>query len=191
MGLMYLFPTKDSDPDHIISKDNSLILRSYGLPPIFWFYLLAILTIFSFLVLNVWGPLQKMLRIGEGLDILIAYSLLILIFCAPIILLGFYFYEKNLVVKKNSLTLIDKVFFIPLRKRSYPLNTVNDLCINHFIDSPNMARIKDEKALKAFQNRGYFELLLKTETNTILVDRHSNHGSLVKIKSLLESRALL
>ncbi len=190
MGLMYLFPSGVDDPDHMISTSDSLKLRSYGLPPIFWFYLLAILTVFSFLVLNVWNPLQKMLKIGQGLDVLIAYSLLGLIFLAPIILIGFYFYEKNLIVKKRSLTIIDKVFFIPFRKRTYEISNPSNLFVNHFIDSPNMARIKDEKALKAFQNRGYYELLLNVDKKTILIDRHSNHSALIKLKKILESKAL-
>lgn len=187
---MYLFPTKDDDPDHIIQGNQSLTLRSYGLPPIFWFYLVAILTIFSFLALNVWNPLQKMLIIGGAIDIMIAYSLLALIFLAPVTLLGFYFYEKNLIAMKNSLTLVHKVFFIPFLKKTYKISSKECLTINHFIDSPNMARIKDEKALKAFQNRGYFELFLMVDGKKVLVDRHSNHSSLVKIKKLVEQIAL-
>ncbi len=189
MGLIYLFPTKDDDPDHIVVTKDSLLLRSYGLPPIFWFYLIAILTIFSFLVLNVWNPAQKMLKIGAGIDIVIAYSLLVLIFIAPIILIGFYFYEKNLKISKNKLSIIHKVFFLPCLTKNYILKKDDQFIVEHFVDSPNMARIKDESAMKAFQNRGYYQLILKQNTKRVFIDRHTNHSQLVKIKRLLDSFA--
>ncbi len=187
MGLMYQFPTNLEDPDHVIKQVGSIRLRSYGLPPIFWFYLAGILIVFFFLCLNVWNPLKKMLAIGTGLDLLLVYSLLALIIFTPLILIAFYFYEKNLVISKHSLIIIHKIFFIPFRKITYHLDDDSEFFLEHFIDSPNMARIKDEKAMKAFQNRGYFELFLIKNGKRFYLDRHSVHAQLAKIKAILES----
>ncbi|MCB9092255.1 MAG: hypothetical protein H6621_00870 [Halobacteriovoraceae bacterium] len=187
MGLLYLFPTDDSDPDHAISTNSKLTLRSYGLPSIFWLYALGIMGILFVLYISIHGPLQKYLSLGEPVDLFLGYSLIGLFIACPLILLGFLFYEKVISIDSQSLTLTHKLFFLPIYSKKIPLAPTAQWGINHFIDSPNIAKIKDDRALKAFYNRGYYELHLFLEGDKkIFVDRQSQKKSLEKIKQMLE-----
>ncbi len=187
MGLIYLFPTEDNDPDHFIKGENSLTLRSYGLPPLFWAYALAVCGILFLLYLPIHEPLQKYKEIGESFDQYFITALYILMIGSPLVLLSFFFFEKQIHLSKGMITLISKLFFLTIRTQKIPYSSADSLEVGHFIDSPNMARIKDDRAMKAFYNRGYHELVFKPTNSDkqIIIDRAARKADLVKIKELM------
>lgn len=184
MGLMYLFPTEAGDPDHIIEQGEDITLRSYGLPPIFWLYLLGILTMFTLISAGAYGPLSKLLSYQDFLSQLIGYALVAFLVLLPLVTLSFYFYEKRISRQKNNLVVTHRVFFLPLKSKTYSLDEYK-ISIEQYIDSPNMARLQGGKEMRGFQNKGYFQLLLKSNAETIILDRHSRKADLIKIAQLL------
>ena len=184
MGLLYLYPQDLEDPDHIIKNADSVTLRTYGLPPIFWLYLLGTLTLLGLLSFSVSGPVIKILELGDPIGAVIAYSLIFFLLVTVTTLVGFFFYEKNLILEKTKLSVRSKAFGIPLTKKSYLLNNPNQIEIIHYLSSPNMARIQNGQDMKGFQNKGYWELRLNLDNkNSILIDGdpENDNGLLLQI----------
>ncbi|MCR9206376.1 MAG: hypothetical protein NXH75_17475, partial [Halobacteriovoraceae bacterium] len=171
--------------DRIQVKEETLILRSYGLPMVFWGYLAAIFMVLFFMILAIKDPLFKVLNGEDAINKFIGYALLFILIGGPLSLLGFYFYEKEIRKKKNTLTITHKAFFIPLIKKTYTIDP-QTLEIEHFLDSPNMAAMDKKEGMQGFENRGYFKLIVNTEGKKILIDRNGRRGEMRKLKELLE-----
>lgn len=186
MGLMYLFPTSQDERDHVVVEDQSITLKTYGLPYIFWGYAFGILLLELAMYLAVRTPLAKLSSIGDSIDQVIYFSLNLVLLAIPFSLLCFFFYEKVMEKKGNTLFLKWRFFGITVKTQQMDLKPTGAFTVGHFIDSPNMARIKDEKALKGFQNKGYFELFAHLKNGeTALIDRHSRKADLEKMIDLL------
>ncbi len=196
MGLIYIFPMTD-DPiegDRVdvqsLGVEKKITLKTYGLPMIFWGYLLAVFAVLSVMWLASRDVIAKLLTYDDPtlylLGHLVQWSLII----TPVILLGFFFYEKNIIKNKNELIMRYKVFFIPFWQKKLILKSTNSIMVEHFINSPNMAKIKNQfadntEALKHFENKGYFELTVETINGKVCVDRHSRKVDLLKMRDLL------
>lgn len=189
MGLMYQFPASLDEKDHVIKNQNTLTLKTYGLPYIFWGYAAAILGVVSAMYLAVRAPLMKLIELNpNGVDALIFYSLHACLLAVPITILFYFFYEKNIKATKTEITIAHKFFGIKFRENTYTLEENTPYYIDHFLDSPNMARIKSEEKMVGFQNKGYFELFARVRNaHTIFLDRHSRKADLLKLIELLES----
>ena len=186
MGLMYLFPTSLDERDHVVIEDQTITLKTYGLPYIFWGYAFGILLLELAMYLAVRSPLEKLASIGDGIDQLIYFSLNLVLLAIPFSLLCFFFYEKVMEKKGNILFLKWRFFGVTVKTQQIDLKESVPFTVGHFIDSPNMARIKDEKALKGFQNKGYFELFAHLANGqSVLIDRHSRKADLEKMIELL------
>jgi hypothetical protein len=153
---------------------------------IFWGYLAAILIVIATMWLASRSAVLKLISYHEdpllpALGYLVQYTLIL----APIIFLAFFFYEKRLKKSGNTLTLIYKIFFIPIFSKKITLDQGDSLSVNHFMDSPNVAKIHNKAELRGFENKGYFELHAKSNGKNILIDRHSRKADLLKIKDLL------
>jgi hypothetical protein len=198
MGLMYILPASDdgSDGDRVEIKNDdaskTLILKSYGLPMIFWGYLAAALSVVALMWLASRAVILKLLSYQNDpsmifLGNLVYYTLVL----TPIILLAFFFYEKIIIKNGSDLTLLYKIFFIPVWKTHYKLTSPDALSVNHYMASPNMAKLRNQQginnaeAMKQFENKGYFELRVQTAKKTYLIDRHSRKADLLKMKELL------
>lgn len=197
MGLMYIFPVTDDaiEGDRVEIKDSKLTLKTYGLPMIFWGYLAAALSVVVIMWLASRAVILKLLSYHEDptlifLGHLVQWTLILL----PIALLCFFFYEKQLSKKDQELTLTYKVFFIPFWSKKLKLKDKTAIEVNHFMDSPNMAKIRSRQglppasaeAMRGFENKGYFELnIVTSENKTVNIDRHSRKADLVKMKELL------
>jgi hypothetical protein len=195
MGLMYIFPVTDdiNEGDRATVRESKLILKTYGLPMIFWGYLAAAFAVLLIMWLASHAVILKLLTYKEDptllfLGYLVQWSLIL----TPIVLLGFFFYEKVLAKKGKELTLTYKIFFIPFWKKSFMLTSGDSFVVNHFLDSPNMAKlrarqgIESAEAMKHFENKGYFELCISTDKKpSVVIDRHSRKADLVKLKELL------
>jgi hypothetical protein len=187
MGLLYLFPTDTSDDLHCVKDETSLTLRSYGLPPIFWGYAGAIIAIVIALFLAVQGPLVKLYSYGSSVDIVIVYGLISLIVLSLLTLISFFFYEKQIQISKDQVSLNYRLFGLTLKRKRFALNQNTSWQVIHFIDSPNMARMQGSEASRGFQNKGYFELYLHIDGVKHFIDRHSRKADLEKMKRLFES----
>ena len=66
------------------------------------------------------------------------------------------------------------------------LKEKDSFSVDHYLDSPNIARRNQEDSLRAFQNQGYFTLKANIEgKRPIVIDRHSRKADLKKIAQLL------
>ena len=184
MGLLYPFPISEKESDHVEVQDQTLTLRSYGLPLLFWGYLMAILSILLIMYLAIQDPLAKLRQMEDVLNMALAYSVYVCFALIPLSLLAFFFYEKVLMKKKNSLIIIHKIFYIPFLKQH--LELTGDFSIRHFLASPNIARQKDDPKMQAFQNRGHFHLYGMTLKGEKIIDRHSQKRELEKLRDLLK-----
>ncbi|MDD4973490.1 MAG: hypothetical protein PHY93_04025 [Bacteriovorax sp.] len=189
---MYIFPTaiEESDRVEVISSETrptkkTIILKTYGLPMVFWSYLAAILVVIGSMWLASKSAIQKLLSYEDhGLQAL-AYLVQFTLILTPIVLLGFFFYEKQLKKTGKELQLVFKVFFIQLFSKNIILDSTDSLSVDHFMDSPNIAKIHNQSELKHFENKGYFELHAISGGKSILIDRHSRKADLIKLKELL------
>ena len=92
-----------------------------------------------------------------------------------------------------ELIIIHKVFFVPLWRKTLLLKSKDAFIVNHFLDSPNMAKLRKQQGLTApgvdlnhFENKGYFELLaINSKDQQNVIDRHSRKIDLIKIKETL------
>ncbi|GAB4016761.1 MAG: hypothetical protein Fur0010_16780 [Bdellovibrio sp.] len=190
MGLLFQFPNQHNDLDDRISIDGEQrsVLKTYGLPWIFWGYYAAVLVVLFFMYLAIRNPIEAILNSGDSINIALAYLAIAVMLSIALFGLGMLFYEKVLIKKDKLLTITHKVFWLPIWKTTYLLTSKEAIELAHFMDSPNMARIKHEKGLEAFENRGYFEAIIICEKRgKVAIDRHSQKHDIKKFIELLKS----
>jgi hypothetical protein len=188
MGLIYIFPNQLTEDDRIlIENENAITLKTYGLPMIFWGYLAAIFVVLFAMALASISIIEKMLQYDDIVLNFLAILVLSTLIISPIFLLGFFFYEKFITKKNNQLIITHRIIFIPIVKKIFILKQDQEnIFIDHFLDSPNMAKLKADKNLRGFQNKGYFELKFKTiDGKTHFLDRHSKSEELENLKKIL------
>lgn len=187
MGLLYVFPVSLEEKEFAEVKDETLTLKTYGLPYIFWGYALAILIVIAFMFLAVRSPVLKLISLGDETDALLGYSLLVFLGSLPLILFGFFFYEKRIVKKHKTLILEYRVFGLKVFSEKFTPDQSTPFTIEAFLDSPNIARMKGGDESVGFQNKGYHILWLKTaDGKRINIDRHSRKADLIKLEELLK-----
>lgn len=187
MGLLYPFPVSEEETDFVKKNSDSITLKSYGLPYIFWLYAVCIIGVIILMFIGIRGPILKLISLGDETDATLGYALLTLIGISPIAVLSFFFYEKRIIARKNEIKLQHRVFWIPVFTESFKVESMDQFSIEVHMDSPNVARIKSKEGTQGFQNKGYFILWLTTDKkNKILIDRHSRKVDLEKLRKLLE-----
>lgn len=188
MGLLYVFPVGEDETDFINKKDGALTLKTYGLPYIFWIYAICIVAVVFFMFLAIKAPVLKLIELGDETDATLGYTLLTFIGLMPVFIFSFFFYEKRIIKKGQELSLQHRIFGLPVFTEKFQIESTDDLMIESFLDSPNVARIKANETNVGFQNKGYFVLWLKSKKGQkILVDRHSRKADLEKLKKLIET----
>jgi hypothetical protein len=190
MGLMYIMPVSEKETDRVEIKDTkegkSITLKSYGLPLIFWGYLAGILVVLLAMGLAIKGPMTKMLTMEDPLNQTLAWIVFATILAIPLGLLGFLFYEKTITKSGTQLIITHKLFWIPIWKKTYKLKNPDSLLVEHFLDSPNVAKIDGKQELRAFQNQGYYNLHAQLENDRfVLIDRHSRRSDLNKLSQIM------
>lgn len=187
MGLLYVFPVGEDETDFVNKKDSAIVLKTYGLPYIFWFYALCSVAVVFFMFLAIKEPVLKLIQLGDETDATLGYSLLTFVGLVPVFILAFFFYEKRIVKKGVEIDLIHKVFGITVFSEKFIVEGSDYLTVESFLSSPNVARMKNDEGTTGFQNKGYFILWLKSKDGKrIQIDRHSRKADLEKMKSLLE-----
>ena len=104
MGLLYIIPVSEEEKEQVeIIKGNnpSITLKSYGLPRIFWFYLLASFSIIFLMIIAIKEPLVKLFQTQDALNIGFVSLVLATLVIIPISLLAFFVYEK-IITKAND-----------------------------------------------------------------------------------------
>ena len=188
---MYIFPVSTKENERVEITQNptdqtqNITLKTYGLPMIFWGYLAASLTVLAIMWLASKSSIDKLLSYDDIGLLFLAYLVKLTLILTPIILLGFFFYEKQIRKSGKELRLVYKVFFIKIFSKNYLMDSSDSFEVNHHLDSPNMAKIYNKEELKQFENKGYFELKIKSNNKLILIDRHTRKADLIKIKDLL------
>lgn len=183
---MYVFPVSTEEADFVELKEESITLKSYGLPYIFWIYAVCALAVVFFMFLAVKAPVLKLVELGDETDKTLGYGLLTFIGLIPFFVFGFFFYEKRICKTKDTLTLEYRIFGLKVFSETFQCDPQDPFAIDAFLDSPNVAKIKGDEQSIGFQNKGYFTLKLKTaQGKIIMVDRHSRKADLVKLQNLL------
>lgn len=186
MGLLYVFPVSEDEADFVVKEEDALTLKTYGLPYIFWLYASCVVTVIFFLFLAIKAPVLKLIALGDETDATLGYALLTFLGLLPVVVFGFFFYEKRLIVRKNELSIIHRVFALPVFSEKFLLEKSDDLLIESYLSSPNVARMNPREENLGFQNKGYFVLWLKNKDGKkIQLDRHSRKADLEKLKALL------
>lgn len=185
---MYLFPTQEGESDHIKkTASGQTIIRTYGLPMVFWGYLLAILGLIVIMFLAIKAPVEKLMATDDQINWWLGFSVYALLALIPSTLLVLYFYEKKLSKKDNLLTITHRIFYIPFMSKKVVLRPSEPFEVSHHLDSPNMAKIQGGEESRGFQNKGYFELFAYNEQDKkVFIDRHSRKVDLKKIAEILE-----
>ncbi|MDH4468809.1 MAG: hypothetical protein QE271_12190 [Bacteriovoracaceae bacterium] len=193
MGLLFQFPTSIDETDYVQwkksdSSTDSIQIKSYGLPYIFWFYALGILVTLFLMGLAVKNPILQMLELNDPITKSLAISCLLILVISPIVIFSFFFYEKRLIANSRFLIIGHYFFGIPFVKKTYSeISLANQLNVRHFLSSPNYARMHQSLENQSFQNKGYFELVLNlsSEKQILLIDRSSRKSDLEALKQLL------
>lgn len=193
MGLMYVFPVSEEETDFVklelspTGKASKVTLKSYGLPYIFWAYAAGAMMMVGFMFLGVREPLLKLIELGDEVDTMLGYSLFGFLALIPLTTFAFFFYEKRIIKEQNQIKLIYRVYGIPVFTETFKINSNDDFWVDHFLDSPNVARMKGGEESQGFQNKGYFTLWMKTaDGKKIMVDRHSRKVDVDKLLALLK-----
>lgn len=187
MGLMYVFPVAEEEVDFYSKHEETLTLKTYGLPYIFWIYALCTIAIIFLMFFAIKAPVLKLIELGDETDALLGNSLLSFIGFLPVFILGFFFYEKRIIKYKNELSLVHKVFGITVFKEKFKIESSDSLTVEPYLKSANVARLKSTDENLGFQNKGYYVLWLKDKNGKgIQIDRHSRKVDLEKLKLLLE-----
>jgi len=190
MGLLFIMPATEQETDRVaIISDagkKKIILKSYGLPLIFWGYLLAILALIAVMFLIIQSALFKLMNGSDLLNSLLAIVVFSCLLGLPMTLIAFFFYEKWIIKSATTITVIHKVFGLTCKKKHLQLKNHDSLMVAHHLASPNMAKLKNEQGTRGFQNQGYFQLLAELSNGTtVFIDRHARAAELKKIKELL------
>lgn len=185
-----MFPVSEQEQDRIDIETNtqnkSITLKTYGLPMIFWGYLLAILVVIGAMYMAISGAIDKLLQTGDSINIALSYAVIFILIGLPTTLLALYFYEKLIKKSGELLIITHKVFWVPVWQKSIKLESPESIEINHFMDSPNVAKMRKDSDMKGFENKGYFELFATSSTGKkIFLDRHSRKADVLKIRDLL------
>ena len=187
MGLLYPFPVSAEETDFVqltLGQKPRIKLKSYGLPYLFWGYALASLTVLLFLWLAVRAPIEKLAQLG-GADALLARGVELFIYLLPVVVLGFFFYEKTLEVQGQSLTITHKLFGCALKRHTLQLSA-SPFYVAHHMDAPNVARLRGGPEAQGFQNKGYFTLWATDAHDVpVAIDRHSRKADLEALAALL------
>jgi hypothetical protein len=189
MGLMYVFPVSLEEEDFVQNKTESLTLKTYGLPYIFWGYAAASIAVILFMFLAVREPVLKLISLGDETDATLGYSLLSFIGFLPVFILSFFFYEKRIVSKHQVITLEYRLFGLKFFSETFSYEALDPFSVTPFLSSPNVARMAAREESQGFENKGYYVLWITLDSGKkILIDRHSRKADLLKLKTLITGK---
>ena len=137
---MYIFPVSTNENERVEITQNptdqtqNITLKTYGLPMIFWGYLAASLTVLAIMWLASKSSIDKLLSYDDIGLLFLAYLVKLTLILTPIILLGFFFYEKQIRKSGKELRLVYKVFFIKIFSKNFLMDSSDSFEVNHHLD---------------------------------------------------------
>ena len=187
MGLLFVMPTGEEENRYVKKTHTGIMLENYGLPFLFRGYLAATFIVLFFLLLAVWGPMMTMMRSQDVINVLLSYVVFSLFCILPLVSLCFFYYKKCLIKNRSKLRIIHSIFGVPCLKRDYIMSSrANPFVIEHYLDSPNIAKMLGDSNLRAFQNQGYYLLsFFDANEKKFFLDRHSRKADLKKLADFL------
>ena len=191
MGLLYILPLSEDEREHVevrrpTSGGAAIVLKSYGLPAIFWGYFAAICLIILIMFMAVHVPLKKLICSNDTFDLALGVVVYATLFLIPAVLSAYFFYEKALEKCGTRLLIRHRIFGIPVAQKKLVLKTDLPFEVMNFRASPNMARLQKRPEMRGFYNQGYFELFASLENGQkVFIDRHSRKADLLKMVELL------
>ena len=119
MGLVFVMPVSEKETDHVsIIKEtgapSTLLLKSYGLPYIFWAYIAALFITLFIMYMAIKAPLIKIGKSEDIINLLIYYSVWATFVSIPSFLLGALFYEKSFIKSGKNFVIKHKIMGLAL-----------------------------------------------------------------------------
>lgn len=191
MGLMYMFPVSEEEADRVeIQNRNevkSITLKTYGLPMLFWGYFAAISIVIGAMYIAVSGPIEKLMATGDSINYALGLLALAIMYGIPLFLLCAFFYEKFIIKSQDNLTIKHRLFFgLVTISKKFKLKANDAFYVEHFLDSPNVAKMKNDPTLRGFENKGHYQLWIKLSNDKdLVIDKAARKIDLEKMKSIL------
>lgn len=188
MGLLYILPISEDEVDRVRILDNGIVLKSYGLPLLFWGYLAGALAVVFAMGIAIKHPLEALYHTQDPLNQALALSCAAVLLGTPLAFLSLFFYEYQLIKRPGKITKAHTLLGLPFFKKTLLHNDQHPLEIIHFMDSPNVAKLHGDSDLRGFQNKGHFLLVSQQGDKHIIIDRSSKKADLIKLKKLLDEK---
>jgi len=186
MGLIYQFPIDDSDSHYVQKAEKLILIKSYGLPKIFWIYGGLVSTVLIILMRIIYPSLIQLWITGESLDKILVASASIFLLLTIIGLISAFYIQFHLEIKPNSFSKFFTIFGMKWKIFTIDEFLETECKIHHFLGTPNLARINKDIELKNFENKGYFELIYSASNQSfIVIDRSSRKDDLIELKKLI------
>ena len=189
MGLLYIMPKSEKEVTHVKEYGDRTILETYGLPYIFWVYFILLIIVLAAMTLPAIPILKKLLVSSDLIDKSMGVTTIVTLIGLPLSGLILLLYQKQILVAKDSdfIKIKNKIFNMTY---STKVLQVKKLTVNHYLSSPNMAKINNESKTKAFENRGHFVLQAETVSGEVVnLDRHTNKTDLEGLKKIIEKKS--
>ena len=190
MGLLYIIPL--SKEEYPLVQETSELgpqtiqLESYNLPRLFFLYYLAIMATLGILATASYRPIIKLYQTGDWINQLLAIGVIVVLIALPVVMTSMWFYKVRIVKKKNQMKLARYLFGIPFLVKNIEL-VGEKLQVKQNLESPNIAKMKNDPTMKGFQNRGHFLLIAHNQKKPLILDRHSSKTELDQLKNFLDS----
>ena len=183
-------PASIEEIDHVKIEENAngkkLIIKSYGLPYMFWGYFLILMALEIAMYLSISSFIFKLLESENSLDLLLAYGCLATMLLIPLFSISMLFFQKNIIREENKLTIEFRIFWIKVRQKVFRFDNNQDkLEVTHLLESPNMAKIQKNPNTRAFENQGHYILTLWSNSKPHFIDRHTRKQDLTKLANLI------
>lgn len=187
MGLFYMFPNSD-EREFVLEEGNTIFLRTFGLPYIYWLYV-SISFIFSlFLFSWTYELVLKLFSSENFLDKTLGGFVIITLLTILSLLVSFLFYEKRISFNKEKMLLkiSHNIFNIGVKVSYIYVSENSPFKVVHHIDAINL-RSKKKHELVTNYETGYYELYVKDVNNQLFyLDRNPFKKNLIFLKEILD-----
>tara|TARA_B100000927_G_C16273316_1_gene392433 strand:+ start:90 stop:671 length:582 start_codon:yes stop_codon:yes gene_type:complete len=182
-------PKSEKEVTHVKRDGPETILESYGLPYIFWLYFIILLIVLGAMTLPAFPILEKLIISTDIIDKVMGWMTIFTLIGLPVFGLLVLFYQKKIIISKNTNKLIIKNNILGITFSTRTIQ-VKSLSVNHYLSSPNMAKINRETKTRPFENRGHFVLKVETTNEeSVVIDRHTNKADLEGLRKIIELRS--
>jgi hypothetical protein len=189
MGLLYILPLSKEEYPLVREVEelgpHTIKIESYNLPKLFFLYYLAIMATLFILAFTSHNLILKLYQTQDWINQLLALSAWGVLLVTSIVMTCMWFYKKTIMKKGDKLKVTKQLFGISFSSKLLELTKALEVKQN--LESPNVAKLKNNPDMKGFQNRGHFLLLAYHRKGHLILDRHSSKTELDSLKTFLDS----